>query len=171
MKKTVATAAIAAGTLILGSPALIELLGRWEGKDRTVYADKLAGGLPTACNGITKHTSPLPVVVGDVWSEEQCERVLKIVTTKTQISLAECLDVAPSQNAFDALSSHAHNFGYPRTCASVAVGLFNAGKPDEGCRALAWTPAGKPNWSVANGSFVPGLHNRRRAEMALCLKP
>jgi len=32
-----------------------------------VYADKLAGGLPTVCKGITKWASPYPVVVGERW--------------------------------------------------------------------------------------------------------
>ena len=61
------------GTKIVGGVALLRLgpwrsfpqlqdfLGRWEGeRQNVVYADKLAGGLPTVCKGITKHTSPDP---------------------------------------------------------------------------------------------------------------
>lgn len=163
--------AVAGASLAIASAGLLAFLGQWEGTGRTVYADKLAGGLPTACNGITKHISPYPVVVGDVWSEERCEEVLGLVVEGDQSSLARCFKRPPTQNQFDAYSSHAHNFGVGRTCASVAMGLHNAGKPELGCRSLAYKPDGSPNWSEASGKFVQGLHNRRKAEMALCLKP
>lgn len=61
--------------LTLASAGLMSFLGRWE-TDHTapgrVYADQLAGGLPTVCKGITKHVSPYPVVLGDWWSDERC---------------------------------------------------------------------------------------------------
>lgn len=64
--------------------------------------------------------------------------------------------------------------GVGNTCASKALGLINAGRMEDGCRALAFTPAGEPNWSfVTEGGrkkFVQGLHNRRKDEMALCLR-
>lgn len=115
------------------------------------------------------------MIVGDIWSEERCAEVNQLVAEKTQMKLSYCFRVPPSQNTFDALSSHAHNVGVGNTCASKALGLINAGRLAEGCRALAYTPEGAPNWSFVteNGQkkYVPGLHNRRKAEMALCLKP
>ena len=44
--------------LVLGATALVAFLAVWEGGktgkgDSTVYADKLAGGIPTVCNGLT----------------------------------------------------------------------------------------------------------------------
>jgi GH24 family phage-related lysozyme (muramidase) len=152
-------------------------LGTWEGDGQnTVYPDKLARGLPTVCKGITKHTSPYPVIVGDYWSEERCEEVERMVVEKGQLNLADCLsnpDV--TQNTFDALSSHAHNFGVHATCASRAVGLINSGKVAAGCKALAMAPDGKPVWSYVtdaegNKQFIRGLYRRRLAEMELCLK-
>ena len=167
--------------LVLGSAGLLAFLHVWEDdpnpeKARTVYADKLAGNLPTACGGITKYTSPYPVIVGDIWSEAQCDETLKIVLSKGQITIADCLKVRVSQNTFDALSSHGHNNGNMNTCASRAVGLINNGQLQEGCRALAQTPSGQPNWSFVtqkDGSkrFVQGLYNRRMAEWKLCVKP
>ncbi|TCV69011.1 lysozyme [Pseudomonas fluorescens] len=169
---------IQAGALALASAPLVVFLGTWEGNGQnTVYADKLAGGLPTVCKGITRHTSPFPVVVGDYWSPDRCADVEQLVISKGQLQLADCItnqDVG--QNTFDALSSHAHNVGTPSTCASRAVGLINAGRIAEGCRALAWAPDGKtPVWAFVTDAqgrkrFIQGLHNRRLAEMELCLK-
>jgi GH24 family phage-related lysozyme (muramidase) len=169
---------IQAGALALASAPLVVFLGTWEGNGQnTVYADKLAGGLPTVCKGITRHTSPFPVVVGDYWSPDRCADVEQLVISKGQLQLADCItnqDVG--QNTFDALSSHAHNVGTPSTCASRAVGLINAGRIAEGCRALAWAPDGRtPVWSFVTDAqgrkrFIQGLHNRRLAEMELCLK-
>ena len=126
--------------------------------------------------GITRYTSPVPVVVGDYWSDARCAEVESLVVSKGQLALADCLtNQAIGQNTFDALSSHGHNVGTPSTCASRAVGLINAGRIAEGCRALAYAPDGSPVWAyvtLPNGlkQFVQGLHNRRIAEMELCLK-
>jgi len=37
-----------------------------------VYADALAAGLPTAWPGADRTASPVPVILGDYWSDEQC---------------------------------------------------------------------------------------------------
>lgn len=165
--------------LILASAGLMGFLHQWEDGGRTrniVYPDKLAGGLPTACNGITKHVTDIPVVVGEYWSDEKCEEVAAMVAEKGQISLLDCIRTRISQNTFDALSSHAHNFGVPSTCASRALGLINEGHLAAGCEALAHAPDGKPVWSyVKDGrggkKFVRGLYSRRLAERDLCKKP
>lgn len=168
---------IVAGVLVLCSGTLTAFLGNWEGNGQNVvYADKLAGGLPTVCKGITRHTSPDPVVVGDYWSDARCAEVESLVIQKGQLALADCLtNQQVSQNTFDALSSHAHNVGTANTCASRAVGLINAGRVADGCRALAWAADSKPVWAYVTDAqgrkvFVPGLYNRRRAEAAMCAK-
>ncbi|UVK90194.1 lysozyme [Pseudomonas sp. B21-051] len=167
---------IMAGAIALASTPLVIFLGTWEGNGQnTVYADKLAGGLPTVCKGITRFTSPYPVVVGDYWSPAKCAEVEQLVIRKTQLQLAECItNPNVGQNTFDALTSHGHNFGVTSTCASRAVALINAGRIAEGCKALAWAPDGKtPVWAFVTDAkgqkrFVPGLHNRRLAESRLC---
>lgn len=164
--------------LVLSSSTLMAFLGNWEGDGQNVvYADKLARGLPTVCKGITRYTSPYPVVVADYWSPARCAEVEHLVVSKGQLELADCLtNDKINQNTFDALSSHAHNFGAPNTCASRAVGWINAGDIARGCKALAWAPDGKtPVWAFitdAKGKkvFVQGLHNRRLAEMELCAR-
>ncbi|MGE1174789.1 lysozyme [Pseudomonas sp. BW7P1] len=167
---------IMAGVIALASTPLVIFLGTWEGNGQnTVYADKLAGELPTVCKGITRFTSPYPVVVGDYWSPAKCAEVEQLVIRKTQLQLAECItNPNVGQNTFDALTSHGHNFGVTSTCASRAVALINAGRIAEGCKALAWAPDGKtPVWAFVTDAkgqkrFVPGLHNRRLAESRLC---
>lgn len=167
---------IQAGVIALASAPLVIFLGTWEGNGQNVvYPDPLARGLPTVCKGITRHTSPLPVVVGDYWSPERCAEVEKLVIRKTQLQLADCItNPNVGQNTFDALTSHGHNFGMPSTCASRAVALINAGRISEGCKALAWAPDGKtPVWAFVTDTtgrkrFVQGLHNRRLAESRLC---
>ena len=167
---------IATGAIALASASLLAFLGTWEGNGQNVvYADKLARGLPTVCKGITRHTSPFPVVVGDYWSPARCAEVENLVVEKDQLALADCLtNQQIGQNTFDALSSHSHNFGVPSTCASRAVCLINAGRMAEGCKALAWAQDGKtPVWAYVTDAkgrkvFVPGLHARRLDEMKLC---
>lgn len=161
--------------LVLSSSTLMAFLGKWEGEGQNVvYPDKLARGLPTVCKGITRYTSPYPVVVGDYWSPARCAEVEQMVVEKGQLGLADCLtNDKISQNTFDALSSHGHHFGTPSTCASRALVLINAGRIQEGCRALAWGPDGRPVWAYitdANGKkvFVRGLHNRQLDEARLC---
>jgi len=168
---------ITQGSIALASTSLLVFLSTWEGQGQnTVYPDRLAGGLPTVCKGITRYTSPFPVVVGDYWSEARCAEVERLVIEKGQLQLADCLtNDQVTQPTFDALSSHGHNVGVPNTCASRAVGLINAGDIAAGCKALAWGPVGQPVWAYVtepNGGkrFVRGLHNRRQAEMRLCLE-
>jgi GH24 family phage-related lysozyme (muramidase) len=169
---------IAAGAIVLCSGGLTAFLGDWEGNGQNaVYPDRLARGLPTVCKGITKHTSPYPVIVGDTWSDARCAEVENLVISKGQLELADCItNPNVGQNTFDALTSHGHNVGNPNTCASRAVGLINAGRIAEGCKALAWAQDGKtPVWAFITDAqgrkrFVPGLHSRRLAEMELCLK-
>jgi len=165
------------GGLTLGSSVLVAFLALWEGGGQdgmTVYADKLAGGLPTACYGITKHVTDVPVIVGEYWPKEKCDRVMSVAVTKVQLKLLSCLTHQPPQPVFDAISSHAWNFGYPKTCSSNSVSHINEGDYSTGCNLLATTYSGKPNWSyvtTVNGKvFIQGLYNRRQAERDnLCL--
>ena len=170
-----AAALVASGALTLNSDALNRMLSRWEGDGQnTVYADKLAGGLPTVCRGLTKHTVNEPVIVGDYWSPEKCAEIERIVVERGQIELANCLPATIKQGAFDAASDMGHHFGSPNVCASRAVGLMRAGKREEACDAFAHAPSGKPVWSYItrpDGShqFVQGLYNRALDRRKLCL--
>lgn len=170
-----------AGSLILASATLVGFLGRWEGGQQyTVYADKLAGGLPTVCKGLTHHVTRTPIIVGERWSAEKCEREEIAALQTVQTALAQCFTVLPPQHVFDAASSHAWNFGHPKTCGSLAMQAFNRGDWATGCRRLSLSDAGRPVWSFTTRidprtgvkvvTFVQGLANRRHAETSLCSK-
>ena len=159
------------GALTLASVGLVVMLTRWEpAKDAgLVYADRLADGLPTVCNGITRHVSPYPVVVGERWTPSKCALAEEHAIAQTQMRLLPCFKVQISQGQFDAFSSFAWNVGFSAACNSRAMALTNAGQPAQGCDALAHRPDGEPAWSYAAGRYVFGLYKRRLDERRLCL--
>ena len=118
-------AAIAAAGLTLCSGVLYTFLGKWEpGKNAgVVYADTLAGGIPTVCKGLTHWTTDTPIIVGEVWSDAKCEREEKQAIAAVQSELIFCfnLNAKVPQSVFDMATSHAWNFGYLKTCASQAM--------------------------------------------------
>lgn len=171
--------------LLLGTVAVAAFIGIWEGgKDRdgssVAYADKLAGGLPTVCAGLTRHITSTPIVVGERWSAEKCLAEEQKAITTVQLRLEQCFNRMPPQSVFDAATSHAWNNGTSATCGSLAMQAWNAGNWDLGCRRLAFSDSGSRVWSyvktgkmLPNGKpeyrFVQGLANRRDAEYQLCL--
>ena len=88
------------GVLLLGgSPFLMDFLSKWESSGRTVltvYADRLAGGLPTVCDGLTRHVTSTPIIVGQVWTLEKCQAETQAAVIKVQRQLAGCFRRPPS---------------------------------------------------------------------------
>lgn len=171
--------------LMLGAAALVAFLAVWEGGkgaggDSVVYADQLAGGIPTVCNGLTKHVTSTPIVVGEKWSADKCAVEEQRALINMQLKLETCFNRPPPQSVFNMASSHAWNFGYVATCGSLAMQAWNRGEWELGCRRLAFSDGGNPVWSyvktgrVVNGKpemkFVRGLANRRQAEFQECTK-
>lgn len=181
-RRAAATIVVAGATLVAGSPFLMAFLGKWEsGAARVlvVYADKLAGGLPTVCHGLTRHVTTTPIIVGERWTEEKCEAEEIAAVIRVQQQLAPCFKRPPNQMVWDMAGSHAWNNGAPNTCSSGAMRAWNAGDWVRGCQRIArgddgtivWSyvrtgrllPSGKPEMR-----FVQGLANRRAEEAALC---
>lgn len=171
-KPTKRSSAPAGAALILASAAALGLIAKWEpAKDPTlVYADKLAGGLPTVCNGITKHVSTIPVIVGERWTWKQCAEQERNAVLQVQRQLLRCFVLTPPQSVFDAATSHAWNLGASRTCQSGAMQAWNAGDWRKGCWRIGYADSGKRIWSSAGGKFVRGLAFRRDDEIKLCLR-
>lgn len=174
------------GAVVLGATAAVwSILGVWEPSHKDpglVYADKLAADLPTVCNGITKHVTRTPVVVGERWSPAKCQAEETAAIVRVQEQLAQCFRVGRHvpQSVFDAATSHAWNFGAASTCSSLAMQAWNKGDWATGCRRISHSDAGKRVWSsvktgkmLPNGlpeyRFVQGLANRRDDEVKLCL--
>jgi len=161
------------GGLVYGSDRLMDFLGTWEEGSRrqlVVYADKLAGGLPTVCKGLTRHVTLTPIVVGERWTEEKCNREERAAVIVVQHQLRPCFKLTPPQAVFDTGTSHAWNLGARRTCGSQAMAAWNTGNWTLGCRRLLQSDGGKFVWVYAGGVFVPGLKNRRTAERNWCME-
>lgn len=176
-------AALAAG-LVLASPALMDHLHKWEeGPKRqlTVYADKLAAGLPTVCMGLTRHVTTTPIIVGQTWSEAKCEREERAAVQKVQLQVLQCLERVPPQGVLDTASEHAWNFGAGATCGSGFMAAWNRGDWYAGCRLTTFGHDGRRIWSytktgktLPNGKpemqFVRGLANRRDDALRMCMR-
>lgn len=167
--------------LAAASPQLMSFLGKWEsGAKRVlvVYPDKLAGDLPTVCDGLTRHVTSTPIIVGEVWSNEKCEAEEAAAVTRVQAQLAPCFKVAPPQVVFDMATSHAWNLGAPSTCSSGAMAAFNRGDFERGCQRLSRGDDGRVVWSFTSKwvdgkkvlVFRQGLANRRADETQNCLE-
>ncbi len=96
--------------LVLGGAGYVAYLSNYEdgppksdGTPRfknVVYADNVAGGIPTACVGLTKAVSPVPVVLGDYWSDQQCWSVGSKVAGRGQAKVLTCIKVPVIQSDY-----------------------------------------------------------------------
>ncbi|CAN7450623.1 lysozyme [Variovorax paradoxus] len=170
---------VAGAILVAGSPFLMGFLQKWEsGKARVlvVYADPLAGGLPTVCNGLTRHVTSTPIIVGERWTDEQCDAEERSAVVAVQKRLAPCFKRPPSQMVFDMATSHAWNLGPAATCGSGAMTAWNRGQWTLGCQRIARGDDGTLVWSYTcktvggqrQCTFVQGLANRRADEAQTC---
>lgn len=161
--------------LLLGTASVVAIIALWEGGksldgSSVVYADKLAGGIPTVCNGITRHVTTTPIVVGERWPAEKCQREESRAIAKVQVQLEKCFGPVPPQRVFDAATSFAWNVGLPAACKSRAMQLWKAAAWTEGCNAMLYGNNGKLVWVYSGGKFRRGLKNRREAEVNQCLQ-
>lgn len=149
----------------LTSPLAYNTLEHLEGNVLRVYADHLAGGLPTYCAGRTDPAA----VVGTKLTSDQCQEINKVTLLEYGYAVLGCVNwdylTAPR---LIGLTMLAINVGKEGACGSRAVRLINAGDLVAGCDAIARGPDGRPAWSYAGGQFVQGLQNRRQAERKLC---
>ncbi len=170
---------VAGAVLVAAAPSLMGFLGKWEGQAvYVVYADKLAGGLPTVCKGLTRHVTSTPIIVGERWTPEKCDAEEQAAVFKVQSQLAPCFKRPPEQVVFDMFSSHAWNLGAPSTCSSGAMAAFNRGDSERACQRLSRGDDGKVVWSFTSKwvdgkkvmVFRQGLANRRADETKTCLE-
>jgi GH24 family phage-related lysozyme (muramidase) len=132
--------------------------------------------LPTVCNGLTRHVTSTPIIVGERWSEEKCEAEERAAVVAVQQRLAPCFKRPPSQMVFDMATSHAWNLGPAATCGSGAMAAWNRGQWALGCQRIARGDDGSFAWSytckTVSGqrqcTFVQGLANRRADEAQTC---
>lgn len=164
--------------VVVAAASLLTFVSGWEGESLPVYADKLAGGLPTVCNG---HTGP-DVKLGDVWTPEQCAATLHKDVVKHGQGILSCFPVAVNQHEYEAYASLAFNLGIGAVCNSSIPQKLKEGRNLDACNTIlefnkvrdrtkpkVWNARKK----VMEYPLVPvrGLTLRRQAERNLCLKP
>lgn len=162
-KGKIVPAALAAA---LTSPMAYYELERWEGNILSVYADKLANGIPTRCAGDTNHSMP----VGTKLTSDQCKEINKLTLIKYGTAVLACTQwehLTPERLV--GLTMFAINVGANGACGSQSFKAINRGEIKAGCDLLARRPDGSPNWSYSMGVYRQGLQNRRQAERTLCL--
>lgn len=150
----------------LTGPLAWSTLERWEGNILRVYADHLAGGIPTYCAGRTDWQAP----VGTRLTSDDCREINKTTLLEYGYAVLGCIEwkhLTPDRLV--ALTIFTINVGKSGACGSRAFRLINVGQIGAGCNALAWGPTGAPVWSFAGGRYLQGLQNRRQAERRICL--
>lgn len=149
----------------LTSPLAYTTLERMEGNILRVYADNLAGGIPTYCAGRTDWNAK----VGEKLTDDQCREVNKVTLLEYGYAILGCVswDYLTASRLIG-LTMFAVNVGKEGACGSRAVRLINAGQVLAGCDALARGPDGKPAWSYSGGVYRQGLQNRRQGERKFC---
>jgi GH24 family phage-related lysozyme (muramidase) len=154
--------------LMLGGPDILSALKRVEKQETTVYADKLAYGIPTVCSGYTDWS----LRVGQDYDKAFCDRLDQKTAIEYGLAVVDCIGAEHlTQNSLDAMTLFAINVGKKGACGSRAAQLFRAGKHDAGCRAISRGPKGGRVWIMSGGVPRKGLANRRDFETAWCLKP
>jgi lysozyme len=107
------------------------------------------------------HTGP-EVVEGLTWVLSQAEDAFQRDTAWAAAAVMRHVDVALSQNQFDALVAFVFNVGEPRFASSTLLRVLNAGKPAEAAEHFA-------EWNHQDGKVLPGLTVRRAQERDLFL--
>lgn len=136
---------------------LVILVGRFEGCQLKAY--RCPAGIPTIGYGET-----LGVKMGDVWTQEQADRVLRqrLGYFLLQV-LAKCpvLHLEPPGRMV-ASTSLAYNIG---------LGAFGASSVSRYSNQEQWELAAKSFllWTKGGGRVLPGLVTRRKAEVAVYL--
>lgn len=103
------------------------------------------------------------VVPGRSITERQAAGTFIASVLKVEAALGRCVAVAMPQQVYDALVSLAFNVGTGNACGSTMVRLLKAGRWADACHQL-------PRWVYVKGVFNQGLENRRKRELAWCLK-
>lgn len=165
--RIVAGGAVIVAGLVLGGPDILGALKRVEKQELTVYADRLAYGVPTVCSGFTDWS----LRVGQVYGKDFCDKLDQKTAIEYGLAVVECIGADKlNQNSLDSMTLFAINVGKQGACGSRAAKLLRAVKHDEGCKAISRGPTGKRVWITSGGKPRNGLANRRDFETAWCLR-
>lgn len=152
--KNVGKAAL--GLTAAGTIALNMLIVPWEGTRLKPYLD--AGGVPTACSGVTGPDITVAYNEGRVFSAVECAHMDARAVAMHERGLRAAIDDRVESLIPDftmaAFISWTYNVGNGAASTSTLVRLVNAGKLREACDQL-------PRWVRVKGAVLAGLENRR----------
>ncbi len=131
----------------------IALIKKFEGCELEAY--QCSAGVWTIGYGHTKD-----VEEGDTISKDQAEEMLVEELHEYENYVNEYVNVALSQNQFDALVSWVYNLGPANLKASTMLKVLNEGKYED-------VPYQMKRWNKAGGKVLDGLVRRREAEALL----
>ena len=131
----------------------IALIKKFEGCELEAY--QCSAGVWTIGYGHTKD-----VEEGDTISKDQAEEMLVEELHEYENYVNEYVNVALSQNQFDALVSWVYNLGPVNLTASTMLKVLNSGEYED-------VPAQMKRWNKAGGKVLEGLIRRREAEACL----
>ena len=131
----------------------IALIKKFEGCELEAY--QCSAGVWTIGYGHTKD-----VEEGDTISKDQAEEMLVEELHEYENYVNEYVNVALSQNQFDALVSWVYNLGPANLKSSTMLKVLNEGKYED-------VPYQMKRWNKAGGKVLDGLVRRREAEALL----
>ena len=131
----------------------LALIKKFEGCELKAY--QCSAGVWTIGYGHTKD-----VEEGDTISKDQAEEMLVEELHEYENYVNEYVNVALSQNQFDALVSWVYNLGPANLSASTMLKVLNSGEYED-------VPAQMKRWNKAGGKVLEGLIRRREAEACL----
>ncbi|HMO74587.1 MAG TPA: lysozyme [Sphingopyxis sp.] len=151
--KTKALAIVGAGALALTAP----FIAQWEGKRNDPYRDIV--GVWTVCYGDTRGVTP-----GKRVSDAECTDRLYRQIADHAAPVVACVPQLKGRDPQLAASvSLAYNVGTGAFCKSTVAKRFRSGDFRGACNGFY-------AWRFAGGREIRGLANRRRAEIAICLR-
>jgi len=133
----------------------VALIQKFEGCELEAY--KCPADVWTIGYGHTKG-----VVEGMKITKEEAEQMLVDELHEYENYINKYVNVALSQNQFDALVSWVYNLGPANLTASTMLKVLNNGEYEE-------VPAQMKRWNKAGGKVLDGLVRRREAEALLYL--
>jgi lysozyme len=133
----------------------LTLLVGFEGVRTVAYRDPV--GIPTVCMGETRG-----VKIGDKYTLDECKAMAADRVAEFADGVEKALKKPVSDKTFAAFVSFSYNLGLGVFQKKIAP-LVNAGKPEAACQKMG-------EYVYAKGVKLPGLVNRRREEVALCLE-
>src|ERR1017187_9090436 len=105
------------------------LIGTWEGMSLVAYPDRLAGNIPTVCEGATRAELP-DLKVGDRYTRDECMAIKAKALPVYNAGISKCIKVPISEDLRGMTVSLAYNIGIRATCNSTFVRKLNAHSPD-----------------------------------------